>query len=242
MPSPGMGTMCSPYASCITPATLTATSRPTSSSSVTGPTGNPHRTAILATPSIDAPPARTSPTPLQSIIENPARSESALAHAGHVGVLHAHVDFGLRHRGAGDAGAHEARTDNAKSLDTHRRRRVRDAGIFLELIRRKKDLDQFAGDIGHRELSEQLRLAFQAFGDAVLQSVLYRLERGQRCGVVSTGPLEHQFARAAEREPPAERIAVEQKSEKAAGALAFGAPVARHALRGGQRDVGEDRR
>ena len=76
----------------------------------------------------------------------------------------------------------------------------------------------------------------------MLQAVLDRLERGERCRIVSTGPLKHLFARAAEHESPPERVAVEQRAEEPTGALAFGPPAAGHAPSGGQCDVGEDGR
>src|ERR1041385_4088398 len=144
--------------------------------------------------------------------------------------------------GAGDPRSHESRTDDAEPLDTNRRRRVLDSGILFELVRREEDLHELARDVGHRELAEQLRLALQSLGHAVLETVLDRVERGERRRIVAAGALEHLLAGAAEHERAPQRIAVEQEAEQTALPLALGAPTAGHAAGRGERDVRENGR
>src|ERR1041385_5296625 len=144
--------------------------------------------------------------------------------------------------GAGDPRSHESRADDAEPLDTNRRRRVLDSGILFELVRREEDLHELARDVGHRELAEQLRLALQSLGHAVLETVLDRVERGERRRIVATGALEHLLAGAAEHERAPQRIAVEQEAEQTALTLTLGAPTAGHAAGRGERDVRENGR
>ena len=178
----------------------------------------------------------------ETIIENRARGEDPLRDTGHVGVLHSDVDLGLRYRGARNARTHEARANDAQTLHALGRGGVRNPRILFQLVRGEKDLDELAGDIGHRELAKQLSLALQSLGQAVLQAVFDGLERGERSGVMSAGPLEHLLARRAKDDAPAQRIAVEQESHESAGPLAFGSPAACHAPRRGDRDFGQNRR
>ena len=88
--------------------------------------------------------------PLQPVIEDGAAREHSLRDAGEVGVLHPHIDLRLGHGGPGDARTHEAGADDAESLHTDVRRRVRHAGILLELIRREENLYELAGDVRDR--------------------------------------------------------------------------------------------
>src|SRR3989442_16009653 len=52
--------------------------------------------------------------------------------------------------------------------------------------------------------------------------------------------LEHLLPRHPEHDPPAQWIAVEQKSHESAPTLSLGTPAVRHTPRGGKCDVGED--
>src|SRR2546422_11761439 len=92
--------------------------------------------------------------PLQPIVEDRARGEDSLRDSGQVGVLHADVHFRLRDGGARDPRAHEPRTDDAEAMNSDRRWRIGNAGVLLELIRSKEDLNQFARDIGDGEPTE----------------------------------------------------------------------------------------
>jgi len=102
------------------------------------------------------------------------------------------------------------------------------------------DLHELAGHVRDGELTEQLRLALQTLGESVRQAVLDRLERRERCRIVSLRLLQHLLPRPAKHEAPPEQVAVEQPPREAARALSLGAPSARHALRRGDGDVPED--
>src|SRR6266480_567555 len=159
-----------------------------------------------------------------------SRAYSNFVMRRHFSVLHPHVDFGLGDRRAGDTRSHEPGADDAEARDTHGRGGVRDAGVLLQLVGREEDLDEFARDVGHRELPKQLRLALQTLGDSMLEAVLDRFERRERRRVVSARALEHLLARRSEHETAAQWIAVEQKTHEAARPLALGAPAARQTL------------
>src|SRR5439155_10520453 len=120
------------------------------------------------------------------------------------------------------------------------RRRVGDPEVLLEGGGGEEDLDQLARDIGDGELAKQLRLALQPLRHAVLEPVLDRLERGERCRVVAARRREDLLPGCPEDQPPAERVAVEQPRPEATRPLAPRAPAARHALRCGNGDVFED--
>ena len=78
----------------------------------------------------------------QSIVEDRARGENSLRHSAQIRILHAHVDFCLGDGGARYSRAHEPRADDRQTMDPDRRRRIGNAGILLELIRREEDLHQ----------------------------------------------------------------------------------------------------
>src|SRR6185503_860899 len=84
--------------------------------------------------------------------------------------------------------------------------------------------------------------ALQPFGHSVLQAVFDGLERRERRRIVAGRALEHLLAGGAEDDAPAERVSIEQESDKPAGALAFRPPSAGHLLRGTDRDLVENGR
>src|SRR5438034_10132662 len=168
---------------------------------------------------------------LQPVVEDGARRKYALRDAAELGVLHAHVHLSLGDRGACDAGAHETGADDTEPLHAHGRRRVRDARILFELIRGEKDLHELAGHVRDGQLAEQLRFALESLGNSVPQAVLDGFERRQRSRIVAARALEHLLARHPEYHAPAQWIAVEQKSQEAAGSLSLRSPAARHAPR-----------
>src|SRR3989442_1155657 len=178
--------------------------------------------------------------PLQPIVEDRARGEDSLRDSGQVGVLHADVHFRLRDGGARDPRAHEPRTDDAEAMNSDRRWRIGNAGVLLELIRSKEDLNQFARDIGDGELTEELRLPFQPLGDAVAHAVLDRLERSEWGRIMPAGFLQDLFPSGAIDAKSAQRIAIEQETHDATATLALRSPAAGHPSRGTDRDLSEN--
>ena len=178
---------------------------------------------------------------LEPVVEDLARGEESLRDARQVGVLQPDVHARLGHRRACDPGPHEARPHDAKPLHLRRRRGLRGARGLLQLRGGEEDLDQLAGNVRDREAAEQLRLALQPLGEAMPQAVLDGFERRDGPGVVAPRLLEHLLARHAEHQHPAERVAVEQPADNAAGPSTPGPPAAGQALRRREGDVVKDR-
>src|SRR5882762_760696 len=178
--------------------------------------------------------------PLEPVVEDVARRSEALRNPREIGVLHAHVHPRLHDRGARNARPHEPRAHDPEAAHDRRRRWVGDPEVLFESGSSEKDLDQLTRDVGDGQLPEQLRLALQTFRHAVFESVLHRLQCGERRGIVAAGLGQDLFSGRAEDQRPAQWVAVEQPSAKPARPLTPWAPPARQALRSGDGDVLEN--
>ncbi len=90
---------------------------------------------------------------------------------------------------------------------------------------------ELAGHVRDGQLAEQLRFALESLGNSVPQAVLDGFERRQRSWIIAAGAFEHLLARHPEYDAPAQRIAVEQKSQETAESLSLRTPATRHAPR-----------
>src|SRR6267378_2304632 len=177
---------------------------------------------------------------LEPVVEDVARRSEALRNPREIGVLHAHVHPRLHDRGARNARPHEPRAHDPEAAHDRRRRWVGDSEVLFESGSSEKDLDQLTRDVGDGQLPEQLRLALQTFRHAAFESVLHRFQCSERRGIVAARLGQDLLSGGAENQRPAQWVAVEQPSAKAARPLAPWAPSARHALRSGDGDVLEN--
>ena len=181
-------------------------------------------------------------TSLEPVVQNLARGRQSFGDARQVGVFHPDVDPRLRDGRARDTRSHEPRAHDSQTVHLARGRGVRDAEVLLERRRGEEDLDELAGYVRHGQLREQLRLALQAGAHAAPQAVLHRVERRERRGIMPSGLPQHLFARRAEHQAAAERVAVEQPRHDAAATFASGPPPARQPPRRVEGDIPQNGR
>src|SRR5690348_6534661 len=176
----------------------------------------------------------------EAIIQDLAGRREPLRYPRQIRVFHPHVHAPLRDRGTRDPRTHKTRSDDPEAVHDGGRRRVGDAEILLQGGGREEDLHQLTGHVGDGELTEQLRLTFESCGHAAPQSVLDGVQGGEGGGIIASRLRQDSLPGAAEHEPPAEGIPIEQPAGEPTGAPSARSPPKRHTLRRCDRDVLED--
>ncbi len=163
-----------------------------------------------------------------------------------IGILHSN-ERSLLNRNRSDSGSHESGSEDSHFFDRNdlgQRRALlnRDARVFLERRRGKKDVDQLAADVSHRHLAKQPRLGAIAMTCSAAVSGLDCVDSRKRSGIVSAGLLHRLFARFLQHDATTGRILVQKKTRHAARVLSMLDRSVGKLLRALNRDLAENRR